>query len=668
MQHFCGGSRSAAWSALLLALLLGVIASGAAAQTCPTEDPAIDAAKSHKLYLYFPTSADSSFPNYGTNVSPAAAFDVASLNSAIGTTAQLIDTIKTVVADDYCEFNVQVQSTTTNPATLASPPALRDTIAIGADSNGTTWGQAQEVDTGDTVDIDFARVWAGTYTSCEGGNGPNGSGCSTTGALTGANATLQNWGQAIGGTAAHEAGHTYGLSHSDDDPQTDPCDSSEAGFAPTPGEDAFNKHLMPSGCNLTGTDRATYRRHFSDRDYGILATNVGLSIETMHNWDLVNPNAEQGASLTMDFLSTLSTVSLAWNYAGSQSPWINPTVSGPAGTAVYKGKTYNKFTITWKTGNPAWSNPSPGLVAGGAVFHVGASFTGVDFNQPDPIIIQDVTLADASSTPLALHPRLPSYDAGSLDAAGGDMAVNFDPPPGAPNLQLVSATIMQLPRIATIDSLVGAGAPLRRDGTAIQPWATTSCTAGDLRGGLRCVVAKRDAAPHVVLSHVLGERGVVDCKNGVPPVPTPKPPPSPVRPRDSGDSTHSPDYEGPVLPGPAGKPPAPGPHDSLGSPDDEGPICAGSVRDPFPSATVYLIATFVDPNAKHFDPATHAYVNGPVTSKLYYQFAGIRNLATVPAPAPSPGQKPPFNLLWLLLLLLLLIILLILWLRRPRPV
>ena len=43
-------------------------------------------------------------------------FDVNALTSGIGTTAQLIDAIHTVVADDYCGFNVQVVQTTTNPA------------------------------------------------------------------------------------------------------------------------------------------------------------------------------------------------------------------------------------------------------------------------------------------------------------------------------------------------------------------------------------------------------------------------------------------------------------------------------------------------------------------------------------------------------------------------
>jgi hypothetical protein len=596
----------------LLAALVGCVFAIAPAlgQTCPTEDPAINSVKSHKLFLYFPTASDASFPAYYPNVSPVAPFDVLALSPGIGTTAQLIDAIKTVVVDDYCEFDVQVLTTTTNPASMPSPPARRVTVGIGGDSDndpvaGWLWGRSQENDTGDMIDIDFARVWAGTYVQCEGGVGPTGSGsCSMTGALIGANATRDHWAEAIGGTAAHEGGHTYGLLHFDDDPPNDPNDP---GPGPAPGEDAFMFHLMPAGNDLTGPDRTTYRRHFSDRDYGILATNVGLSIETMHNWDLVNPNAQPASSLAIDYLSPLPATPIAWTYAGPQSPWIKPAVTGPSGTAVFKGTTYNKFRITWSTANPTWVTPSPGVVSGGAVFHIGASFTGVDFNQPEPIIIQNVTLLDASSQPLALHPRLPTYDAGTADASSGDMAVNFGAPPGAPALRLVSAVIYQLPRLATIDSLVGPGHPFSRDKRAIRPWATTKCAAASLRDGARCVIAKLNQKPHVEDSFRVGQAGVVDCQ---------KTPPGPRRGDNQGHGALN------------------GTGDSSRAPDNEGPICAGTQRDPFPSATIYIIASFVDPKAKHFDPAKKTYVVGPVTSKLYYQFAGIRKLAT-----RNPDQK-----------------------------
>ena len=560
-------------------------------QTCPLSYGTTDAAKSNWLFLYFPTSSDSTFPAYGTSVSPLAPFDVSALSAGIGTTTQLINEIGTVVIDDYCEFNVQVHTTTTNPALLASPPARRVTVGIGDDNSG-AWGEAQEVDIGDAIDIDFARVWAGTYVTCEGGNGPSGSGCSTTGSLTGSNATLEHWGQAIGGTAAHEAGHTYGLAHSDDDPPVD-CDVS--GPTPTPGEDPYYQHLMPAGCNLTGPQRADYRRHFSNRTYGLLATNVGLSIQTMHNWNLTNPNAEQGNSLAIDFLSVLPTVSISWSFAGASSPWINPTVSGPSGTAVFKGATYNKYTITWSAPNPAWSDPSPGIVAGGAVFHIGTTFTGVDFNAPDPIIIQDVTLFDASSNPLALHPRLAGYDAGTLDAANGTFSLHFFPVAGAPSLRLQSARIYQLPRVAAIESMVGDGRPLTRDKTPIVPWSVIECPSSNLREGATCSVANIAQPPHIKETYGLGQPGVYDCSQGVPHLPPRKP---------NQPSTRLQDSPNPL--------------------DYEGPICAGTQQDPFPSTTVYVIATFVDPAAKHYDPVSRQYVVGPLVSTAYYQFAGIR--------------------------------------------
>src|SRR5258708_20219849 len=122
------------------------LASSSVAQTCPPNYGQTDSAKSHKLFLYFPAADDNTFPNYGPAVSPARTFDAAALNNAIGTTAQLIDRIHSVVVDDYCEFNVQLLSTTTNPATFLNPPARRTTVAVGSDVNGTTWGRAQEVD------------------------------------------------------------------------------------------------------------------------------------------------------------------------------------------------------------------------------------------------------------------------------------------------------------------------------------------------------------------------------------------------------------------------------------------------------------------------------------------------------------------------------------------
>ena len=147
---------------------------------------------------------------------PRAAFDTSLLTSYTGTAAQLRNAVTDVVKDDYCEFNVQVRPTTTAPpATFAR----RNTVAIGTDSNPAGFGIAENVDLGDAFAVDSARVWAGTYQDVGGGAG---------GALNGASSTLQRWARGIGGTAAHEAGHNYGLSHSHDA-------TSAAGRTPPPG-------------------------------------------------------------------------------------------------------------------------------------------------------------------------------------------------------------------------------------------------------------------------------------------------------------------------------------------------------------------------------------------------------------------------------------------------
>lgn len=165
-----------------------------------------------------------------------------------------------------------------------------------------------------------------------------------------------------------------------------------------PGEDAVSRHIMHAGSNVNDEQRAGDRRHFSDAEFSLLASNVGLSIQTMHNWDLVNPNSTAGQKFRLTFLSTQPSMLMTWSYGGSKSPWINPTVSASLGTQVFKGTTYNPYRITWQTGH-GWSGGPSGEAPAGGEFHVSATFSGVDFNQPDPIIITNSELLDGSGTP-----------------------------------------------------------------------------------------------------------------------------------------------------------------------------------------------------------------------------------------------------------------------------
>jgi hypothetical protein len=397
--------------------------------------------------LYFPTVDDATYPEFGTTIgapptSPAHAFNVADLTSYIGRAADLRNAVYDVVADDYCEFNVEVIQTTTFPPTTFPN---RNTVSIGTDDGtaaGGLFGLAQNVDTGDATPVDYAHEWAATYQGLYGGAG---------GALNGANSTLERWARAIGGTAAHEAGHNYGLSHND-------------GLPVAPGEDPLVHHIMASGSHYSGEDRAGFRRHFSDHEYSVLAANVGLSVQTIWNWDFANPNSQTATKLQMDFLSTQASLTVTGPYNGNESPWINPTVSAPLGTQVFKDVTYNRFQVTWSVGHP-WDGhvpgglgPSPGVsgqVAGGASFHVGTGFSSVKYNLPNPIIITNVSLFDGANAVLALHPRAVAFDSGALDAADGTFSVQAVRVAGPP-LRLDSVSVQLLPRLLSIDSMVAS--------------------------------------------------------------------------------------------------------------------------------------------------------------------------------------------------------------------
>src|SRR4051812_43411931 len=201
--------RTTAFSATLM--MLG----GTTAMAAPQCYTSYGGTKPNKLYLYFPTASDPGYPEFGTAVgvpptSPAHAFDIADLPSFAGivpapTAADLQNGIYDVVADDYCEFNVEVIKTTAAPPTTS---ANRNTVAVTTDDATSIglFGLAQAVDTGDATPVDYAYVWGATYQGLYGGPGL---------ALNGANSTVERWAKALGGTAAHEGGHNYGLSHND---------------------------------------------------------------------------------------------------------------------------------------------------------------------------------------------------------------------------------------------------------------------------------------------------------------------------------------------------------------------------------------------------------------------------------------------------------------------
>jgi hypothetical protein len=532
-----------------------VAAAARAQNTCPISYGGADDAKPNKVYLYFPAVDDATYPEFGATfglpTQPAHRFDVAELGSYTGTVAQLRDAVTNVVAVTYCEFNVQVRQTTTLPPTTF---ARRNTIAIGTDAQGAcggeTWGLAQAVDTGDPTAVDFARVWAGSYQNCAGGAG---------GALNGASSTLERWARSIGGTASHEAGHNYGMSHAD-------------GLTLAAGEDALVHHVMASGSHYSYAARAGFRRHFSDREYSLLAANVGLSVQTMWNWDMVNPDAGTGVKLQMDFLSTLPSLILSWSWGGSSSPWVNPTVTGPSGTQVFKGTTYNKYRIEWATGH-AWNGPTPGRVGGGMPFHVGATFSSVGFSNPAAILVTDVRLIDSANNALPLHPRIAAFDAGTPDQADGTLTMRIFNM--GPALELRRLQVLQLPRVASLDTMVPGRTLADLVGVRVRPWGGYDVPPVKPQtikesGELKVPLARLNQRPHVTQRVTEADCAAEDRMKG----------------RDTATCR------------------------------------PGTRNDLFPSTTVFVRAELVDPVARHWDPKTKQYVVGPVTTTVFYQIAG----------------------------------------------
>jgi hypothetical protein len=389
-----------------------------AAPTCPnSQGPRADA-KPNKLYLFFPAQElmegkvdPQIFPSTGfkhddNHVDPwlPLKFDAAELRAYHGTPEELMDAIYEVVTDIYCEFNVQVIKITRPPAEADGP--RRNTVGIGSDPflrpdcdhpPGPLFGQSVHRDgdhihdatgdhSADATLVDFGRIWAGSFQSCDAGQG---------GALQ--QAATRAWAEAIGSTAAHEGGHNYGLAHKD-------------GLPIAEEEDGFFFHLMREGSSYDPEDR-TKARHFSDAEYAILAQNIGLAMDTMWDWQLTNPNASTAVKLRMSFLSTKADLAIASTIAESNTPWTNPTLSKLPDTTVFRNTTYNRYRIEWSSPK-TWLGGQAGQVPRNANFRVGAKFSGMDETTPEAIIITDVTLLDGSDMSLAQHPRWAGYRRG----------------------------------------------------------------------------------------------------------------------------------------------------------------------------------------------------------------------------------------------------------------
>ncbi|MGI2261408.1 hypothetical protein [Shewanella sp. GXUN23E] len=535
------------------------LSSAAYAVDCPAS--ALASGKNSNLYLYYPLVVDNTFPNYqpGYGVTPAQPFDVTDLDASIGTTAQLRDAVTQVVVNDYCEFSVDVRPVTSLPA---MPEPRWQVVAVGSDISSYSsglFGIATAVDINDADPQDHARVFGQAFAA------------SCASALTGTNSTLGRWAYAIGGTASHEAGHNYGISHGNS--------------SALPGEDPTNSHILATGSTGLTCNGRVVDRHFSDTTYSILGHNVGLNSMTLHNWDFINPNGAAAHSMKIKILSSATSLNMNWVYLWTMAPWDTPTVSGPLGTQSYQGSTYNVYELTYSTPK-SWSGGANGVVPPGSVFHLGATFD-------ENVIVVDTQLFGASNNLLTLAPRIPSYDVGDINLANGNFEIaltNIDP---ARPMILRDVRVQLLPRTAAVESMMREEQPfffageerVRIDEVTNVPvlWERYQDKEYELTDEPLVIPVANLANGRNVDIQYLDDP---DCKEGMA-----------IKPSAGMDA-------------------------NIGTPEVK--YCKkGSALGLFPATRVYLTATVIEPNVRQWDARRREYVTGPLETRIFFQTEGL---------------------------------------------
>jgi hypothetical protein len=229
------------------------------------------------------------------------------------------------------------------------------------------------------------------------------------------------------------------------------------------------------------------------------------------------------------------------------------------------------FNLDFTTAK-TWDGPTAGTVAAGAEFHTGASFVG-----STEVIVARVQMLN-SGTPLPLAPRLPGYNAGTADLASGDFEISFFDVEGADDLVLRDIRIRSLPRMLDINAMVDDARLVDIRGEPIEP--------RDARESRDLAVEKESS---LRIGNLADKRSVdilyteKDCPVGSTGF------------NQNGDS----------------------------EPGEEVYCHRGNALSLFPATYTYIVATVVQPNAEHWDPAQGRLVRGDLETKLFYQVGGI---------------------------------------------
>src|SRR5262249_34473369 len=178
--------------------------------------------------------------------------------------------------------------------------------------------------------------------------------------------------------------------------------------------------------------------------------------------------------------------------------------------------------------------------------------------------------------PLSLHPRLVGFDAGTPDAADQALNLRFFNFTDRP-LMIRNVVVRELPRVMSLNAMVRGGRMVDVGGQRFDPWPESVRTIVrqanvEPKGEVKVPLARLNQRPHV--------RKVITQKEC-----------------ETPDRVSGPD----VL------------------------RCNPGISvDLFPSTTMYVTATIVEPRARFWSPELKRYVEGPLESHLFYQIAGRR--------------------------------------------
>jgi hypothetical protein len=251
---------------------------------------------------------------------------------------------------------------------------------------------------------------------------------------------------------------------------------------------------------------------------------------------------------------------------------------------VFKGTVYNRFLVTWSTPE-AWTSATPGnlpgVVRGGEEFHVGASFFEEDIlNTSTQVVISDATLI-SGGVALPLHPRVPTFNSGTLGADGSFRFTLANL--AAVNLLLRNLQAWVLPRQIDIQSMIvnAAGQIDLFDvqGQPVVPWRTVQLPAvTELPAGS----PEQPAEASFVIGNLFKDGHNVHVRTS---------------------STQ---------------------RDAVGLGEVNPPVNNALLTDPYPGASVLVTGDLVEPGAVQWDPVQQTYVAQELVTHVYLQMAGKR--------------------------------------------